>query len=151
MKYRDMAVAAYRLHPKPYVFHPSNMKPSSVASKVRDAIRGRLAFEYPGDDIPTDDLAQWYSEVVIKHDDFNVYIGPAEGIKDVLKGHETLRDASLTFPSLDFEEVAAFMLLISRGRLTGPISILAPPELSLLQPRPNVEMISKPDGTLVLI
>src|SRR5215468_1793852 len=80
LKYRDVVLSAIRQHPKPYIYHPVSMTPSSVASKMRDAIRGKLAFSYPDPDVTDFDLARWYSEIVIKHDKENVFIGPPDKV-----------------------------------------------------------------------
>lgn len=127
------------------------MMPSSVASKLRDAVRGKLAFNYPDPDLTDLELAKWYSEIIVKHNRENVYIGPPEEIKSVLVGATPATKNELVFPTLSFEEVAAFALLLSNSRIVGPIRIQQPPDLSLLQRRPNVEIINQENGELVLI
>jgi len=151
LKYRDVVLSAFRQHPKPFIYTPTSMAATSVASKLRDAVRGKLAFSYPDGEVSDFELAKWYSEIVVKHDKENVYIGPPEGVKRSLTGSTPASTSELKFPTLSFEEVSAFTLLLSGGRIVGPVLILQPPDLSLLPPRPNVEMLRRPDGSLVLI
>jgi hypothetical protein len=152
MKYEPIVIAAFRQHPKTFVYSPTSMTPSSVASKMRDAVRGMLAFAYPCP-IPVLDLANWYNEIIIKHDKEAVYIGVPEKVKSVIRGEQRSPDSAsnLIFPTLTFEEVSAFTLLLSTARILGPILIQNPPDLSLLPKRPNVEMMVRNDGSLVLL
>ena len=127
------------------------MTPSSVASKLRDAVRGKLAFNYPDAEITDLALARWYSEIVVKHDKENVFIGPPEEVKRSLIGTTPASEHELHFPTLSFEELSAFTLLLSGGRISGPIVVKQPPDISLLTLRPNVEILNRKDGSLVLI
>lgn len=151
LKYRDVVLSAMHQHPKPFIYQPVSMAASSVASKLRDAVRGMLAFNYPDPEITPLVLAKWYSEIVVKHDRENVYIGPPEEVKNSLVGTTPTSSTELNFPTLSFEEVAAFTLLLSNGRIIGPIMVKQPPDLALLQKLPNVEILGRPDGSLVLI
>jgi hypothetical protein len=151
LKYRDVVLSAMHQHPKPFIYQPISMTPSSVASKLRDAVRGKLAFNYPDDEISDLSLARWYSEIVVKHDKENVFIGPPEEVKRTLIGAKPSNDHELNFPTLSFEEISAFTLLLSGGRIVGPIKVTQPPDITLLPTRPNVEMLKRPDGSLVLI
>lgn len=154
-KYESLVLAAFRMHPQPYIYRPANMAASTVCSRLRDAVRGKLAFDYPCDvpDSPSNlDLARWYSEVVFKYDKEQVFIGPPESIHGVLTGTQvgSPRTKQLVYESLSFEEVSAFSLLLSTGRIEGPVLIKTPPDLTLLPDRPNTEKMTKPDGSLVL-
>lgn len=151
LKYRSVVLAAMQQHPRPYIYTPVNMAASSVCSKMRDAIRGKIAFQYPDSAIDNIILAKWYSEVIFKHDKENVYIGIPEEVNEVLVGVTPTSASNLVFPTLSFEEVSAFVLLLSGSRIKGPVEVRQPPNLELLQRRPNVEVLSKKDGTLVLI
>jgi hypothetical protein len=148
-----MLISAYRQHPRPYVYRPINMAPISVVSRARDAMRGCLTFRYPieHDDISHEDLMRWYSEVIFKFDDEQVYIGTSEKVNSVLTGTESVSDSTLRFTTLELEDITAFEVLLSRGRLVGPIMIQRPPDLTLLPTRENVERLNRPDGSLVLI
>ncbi len=119
---------------------------------MRDAIRGMIAFNYPCE-IPMIDLARWYDEIIIKHDKECVYIGPPAEVKLTIRGDQRSPDSSsnLIFQTLSFEEVSAFQLLLSNARILGPILIQNPPDLSLLPKRPNVEIMQREDGSLVLL
>jgi hypothetical protein len=128
------------------------MSPVTVCSRLRDAIRGKLAFDYPSE-IPTEDLSRWYGQIVIKSDTEQVLIGPLEEIKSSVQGTAVgvTKSADMVFAELSFEEITAFTLLLSTGRVVGPVLIQKPPDISLLTARPNVELMNRPDGSLVLL
>lgn len=153
LKYRDVVIAAYKHYPKPYIYCPASMTPATVCSRVRDAIRGKLAFDYPESEVSNGDLARWYDQIVIKHDNVRIYIGQPEEIRSNLIGHtpSASQSSHLKFPTLTFEEIAAFTLLISSGRLLVSIEIEQPPDISLLPKRPNVEIMPRKDGSLVIL
>lgn len=149
LKYEPVVLAAYRQHPKPYSYRPANMAAVTVCSRLRDAVRGCLAFRYSCE-ISHDDLLHWFSEVIFKHDGTNVYIGPPERTLEKLDGEGS--DVPLySFKELSLEEIVAFSVLISGNRISGPVFIAAPPDVSLLPSRPNVEVIQKEGGTLMLL
>jgi len=127
--------------------------PSTVCTRLRDAIRGAIAFNFPisDDSLSHADLTRWYSEVVFKFDQENVYIGPVEEIKETLDGGTIRNEAVLSFPTLEFEEICAFSLLLSNNRLQGPIVILQPPRYNPSSRRPNLERLERKDGSLVLL
>lgn len=150
-RYEPLVSAAFAMHPRTYVWSPQNLAPSTVASRLRDAVRGCLAFGYDTS-MPLTDLARWWSEVVVKHDDQTIYIGTQERVLARLRGEDfgpTNAAPGYTFPTLSFEELAAFQLLLSTNKLVGPVIIDSPPDITLLPPRPNVEAVQK-DGKLIL-
>lgn len=149
LKYEPVVLAAYRQHPKPYSYRPANMSSATVSSRLRDAVRGMLAFCYSCE-VPHDALLAWYSEVKIRHDGTNVIIGPLEKNPSQLEGEGS--DLPLySFKELSLEEIVAFTVLISGNRISGPIYIASPPDVSLLPIRGNVEIVKKEDGTLMLV
>jgi hypothetical protein len=152
MKYESIVLAAYRQHPKPYIFRPTSMAAVTVCSRLRDAIRGKLAFDYPSE-ISAEELAVWYGQVVIKSDTEQVLIGPMEEVKASVQGTAvgTTKPTDMVFQELSFEEITAFTLLLSTGRVVGPVLVQKPPDISLLPVRPNVELMNRPDGSLVLL
>jgi hypothetical protein len=151
-RYSSVVLAAYNLHPKVFIFHPTNLAPATVCTRLRDAIRGALAFGFCSE-ISLPDLQRWYSEVVIKNDDTQVYLGPMDGVTALLKGETRTGSSpsSFFFDSLSFEEVWAFVLLLSTGRVAGPVTVKTPPDTSGISPRANVEMVQKEDGSLILL
>lgn len=149
-RYESIVLLAYRRFPQPYLISPPRMSPATVASRLRDAIRGAIAFNYCTE-VPAIDLARWYEKVVIKHTTSHVFIGPPPDKEaPPIVAPEVTRDSTLTFDSLPFEEVTAFALLLSRNRLQGPIIIQNPPDLSQLPDFPNLQRLDK-NGALVLI
>lgn len=149
-KYRGLVEAAYSISPRVHAFKPNNLSPATVASRVRDAIRGAIAFDYPCC-MGREGLLRWYADVIVKHDLEYVYIGPETPVSEELRGDTPVSDSSiLSFVSLTFEEVVAFTILLASGRIKGPVIINHPPDLSLLPPRDNVEIMVKPDGKVIL-
>ena len=150
-KYEPIVISALRVHPKPFVYPCTTLRPVTICSRLRDAVRGKIAFDYPSE-LSTADVIRWYSEVVFKYDVENVYIGPVQNVKDVLEGSGVQTNSShLVFPTLSFEEITAFSLLLSNGKLLGPVIVKVPPDLTLLPERENLEMVKKEDGSLMLL
>lgn len=150
LRYSNIVTAAYRQHPRTYIYQPANMAATTVASRIRDAIRGCLAFSYESA-IPHADLLRWYSEIVIKNDLAQVFIGPPKQLSASLVGAAKVEDLRYDYDTLTFEEIVAFTMLLSTGRIVGPVKIQNPPDLSLLPERNNVETLPQKDGSLLLL
>jgi hypothetical protein len=150
-KYQPTVRAAFEKFPRVYRFTPENMTAATVSSRLRDAIRGCLVFHYPIEFTTHSQLTEWWDTVVVKHTTTDVLIGPPEATVEALKSVDT--DApGYRFNSLTFEELTAFAVLLSSAKLTGPVTVLDPPtDLGLLAERPNLELVSRPDGSLVLL
>lgn len=157
-RYETCVVAAMQQHPKPYVFSPTSLRPVTFTSRIRDAIRGCIAFNYPiiSDTIIThDELAKWWSEVVVKYTPEHVFIGTPERVVRAIAGDvgfdAPLASTTLTFVTLSLEQIIAFTVLISGGCIPGPVLISSPPDVSLIPERPNVEMDLRADGKLLIL
>ncbi len=152
-RYENYVMAAFKMHPRPYILEPTSMTAGTFVSRIRDAVRGCLAFGYDCA-VPLEDLLRWYSEVIFKPNGAFVYIGPPQEVSEAIQG-KPISSSDVTsgysFPVLTFEEVAAFSVLLSAGRLNGPVLITQPPDLSLLPDYPNVEKIARPDGSVILL
>lgn len=152
LRYERIAVAAYRQHPKPYTFSSSSHAPSTIASRFRDAVRGAIAFGYPCDNgaISTQTLQDWWAEVIIKPLGDHVILGP---VKEVVEELQVSREdrRNLSFHEATLDEIIAFSVLLSSGKLTGPVTIFQPPDISQLPSRDNVEVMPRLDGSLVLM
>lgn len=150
LRYEHIALAAMAQHPRPYVYNPSSMAATTVVSHIRDAVRGAIAFGHCAKK-SVEEIKDWWQETTVRHINNAVVIGPVEkGDKLPLEGVNK-SDTTLSFPSLSLEEVLAFQLLLSNGRLSGPVIISNPPDLSLLPPRPNVEVLEREDKSVVLL
>lgn len=147
LKYEQIVVAAYERHPSPFVYTPTSMTPASVASKLRDAVRGKIAFDYPSS-VATENISSWWSEVVVHFDDTRVFI-TKPGVKKTEIFGVAIGDYAHCFDYIITDELAAIELLLSRGRLKGPIRIEQPPQVlpALL---PNVERVMRAT-TLILL
>lgn len=144
-RYAHFVRAAIRCSPHPYVFTPTSFSPATVISQIRDAIRGCIAFGYEPD---VDAISSWWSKTVARKDGDKVVLGPQ--VKQDRKAEA--RDESLdgmTFTELTLEEVHAFMLLISHGRLSGPVLVLHPRLIP--ESIPNCEVIVEKDGRMILL
>lgn len=152
-KYEPIVLAAFAQHPRPYIYQPSSLAPTTVASRLRDAIRGAIAFSYCEPTIPVEELKRWYSEIIIKNDNSQVYVGPAEQTQETLIGaaKSTTPASPYVYTHLTLDEVIAFTVLLSTGRILGPVTVTSPPDLSLLPQRPNVEVLTRPDGSVILL
>ncbi len=147
-RYEAIVVSAFRFHPRTYVFTPSSHSPATVASRLRDAIRGCLAFSYDSP-ISASDLSRWYTEIIIKHTKDAVLIGPVAAVtSEILESREDAR--TFSFHTLTLDEIIAFTVLLSHGRISGPVTIFQPPDISQLPPQPNVEVMKRLDNSVVL-
>lgn len=150
-RYEPIVLAAVAKHPSPFTFTPDSLEPSTFVSRIRDAIRGKIAFDYPSS-LSVETVSSWFDEVIFKIINKSVYIGPKEALKTSPLLAAVEKSTDLTFSTLSFDEIAAFALLLSNGRLSGPIVITSPPkEVSLLPSYPNFQPLPRPDGSLVLL
>lgn len=149
-RYEPIVLAAFAQHPRPYIYQPTSMSATTVASRLRDAIRGAIAFEHQNQ-IPADLFRSWFTEIIIKQEGEQVYIGPPGETAQILEGSVPQKTRDLCFDSLSFEEIVAFCILLSTGRLHGPVKIQHPPDISVLPERQNVEILPREDGSLVLL
>lgn len=150
LRFEQHVKTAMEKHPLATLITPSNLSPETFVSRCRDAIRGKLAFDYPST-LPNDSIARWYSEVIFKVVLKQVYIGPPAQLSSVALAEPNDKVTSLSFDTLSFDELAAFALLLSKGRIAGPVIILSPPPIETLPVYPNLQTISRPNGSLVLI
>lgn len=105
-----------------------------------------LAFSYPSS-VPHETLLSWYSEVVIRFDSTHVHIGPKVPLEEVLEVNiHTL--GALEFDELSLPELEAFALLLSHGKIQGPIIVKTGEFSSLL---PNLIIKHREDGALILL
>lgn len=148
LKYEAIVKAAIALHPRPYVSCPPGLSPNTVGTRLRDAIRGKLAFNFPST-LSNETISNWYGEIIIKYDDKQLYIGPPQVVTELLAGTSTSQD-SQSYDAPSFEAVSALQLLLSTAMLRGPITITNPPDCTLLPDRPNVVLIPREDGSLIL-
>lgn len=122
------AVAAY---PEVFKAKPSNRTPGTVASQIRDAIKGAIEFEYPTA-IGTARLREWWSQVVVRVHGAEVWIGPAALVSQRVESIKPITGEAVAFnvsaPTTKMEyvtelELDALILLLSTNRLSGPVRI----------------------------
>lgn len=150
-RFRDTIEAAALSHPAPFACVPQNLEPSTFISRFRDAVRGLLAFDYPCS-VDSVTLRRWWSEVIVSPDPGNpkgVIIGPKKSVVEKAEATPSLPIEMKSFISLTPEEFDAFCLLISRGRVDGPIHVKDGGYTS--SPHPNVEILQRPDRSIILL
>jgi hypothetical protein len=155
LRYKPVVEAAMATFPRPYIYTPQNLAATSVCTKVRDAIRGALCpeFAYEPEDFRKK-LHAWYASIVVKQAGKTVILGPPSRQLTQLSlvgSGDCGSTNSLTFPNLSLPELDAFSLLLSHNRISGPIIVTSPPDITGLVPRPNVEILTPEDGSVVLI
>ena len=154
LRYAPIIYRAYASHPTPYTYTPVHLSAATVVSRLRDAVRGAIAFHHPSD-IPTSDLESWYSQIVI------VQRGPAVilGLPHSLHTPVPLTPppapnskVDRTFPTLSLSELTSFCILLSNETISTSFSITSPPpDWSTLPPLyPNVSLILQPDQSLIV-
>lgn len=148
-RYEDLIIQAFQAHPQGWTYTPRMLAPVTFVSRIRDAIRGKIAFDYPSI-VNKEEIANWFSQVIFKVVGNDVYIGPKTKLMETLKAPTTTKD-TLTFETLSIDEICAFALLLSGGQIQGPIVIQKPPSISSLPNYPNFHTLPRPDGSLVLL
>lgn len=149
VRYESIVLAAIQKHPMPYVYRPSNMAASTVSTRLRDAIRGAIAFGH-SDKISVSDLSRWWSETTVSTENGAVIIGPlGEAVASSVNG--TSSDSGYVFSTLSFDELYAFCTLLNNSRIEGPVTVQHCPRLPPLDDFPNVEEIRRDDGSLILL
>jgi len=148
LRFAPQVRAAMEVHPKTHTIRVISMSPATFASRFRDAVRGAIAYGHS--DIPVEDLARWFGEVVVRHDAKDVFIGPREtkladiAVKDMPK-------TEYTFSMLTDMEYNCFMTLLNNGRIAGPIHIQTPNPSWVDPGYLNVTWLLRPDGSLILL
>jgi len=145
-------LAAYAAFPEPYLFTLDGFSVQSVVSKLRDAVRGKLALDYPCT-VPNDDLFAWWRQVIVRPDGDKVYIGPkpAKNAEPVAPTDRGTSRNPYHFRTLEPRFAQMFAELLNAGHIQGPITIVKPgpdPDISGLF---NVDLIHLPDGRLQII
>lgn len=147
-RFEDVVQAAYAQRPQAYYFCPTGLSVESTMSKLRDAVRGKLVFDYISS-VSAEDLASWWEETVVRRHGDKVYIGPSDK-KDFAP--MTPAPSGLVFDTLTESELNAFCVLLNSGRLQGPITVKSGWEQWSGVPHtyPNVELIHKANGITLL-
>jgi hypothetical protein len=151
LRFRDTIESAASGHPLPHVCIPSSLAPSTFISRIRDAVSGLLAFDYPCS-VDKDRLSLWWSEVVVAPDPTNpkaVIIGPKTSVVEKVNAPTPIPQGMMSFTTLVQDEFDAFCLLLSRGRIQGPVHVKDGGWSYATAP--NVEVLRRPDGSIVLI
>ena len=150
-KYQPLIRDAFEKSPHVHRWSPTNLTPATVASRLRDAVRGCLVFQYPISFTTHEQLASWWDTVIVKHTTSEILIGHPEATVEALKGTDPTAPG-YRFTDLSFEELTAFAVLLSTSRLSGPVVVSTPPtDWHLVTERPNLEVMSRDDGSLVLL
>lgn len=148
-RFENIVQAAMQQYPRAYIFKPVTLSNTTVVSRLRDAIRGAIVFEYTD---YTNQLANWFDEIVIKeYSDGQVFIGrPDLPAVDPIAS-ENVKAEGYVFDSLSFEELSAFCILLNTNRIEGPIKVGRPPDISILPDYTNVHITTHNDGSITLI
>lgn len=147
-RYCPFIVEAIKKFPQPSRFIFAGLSPTTAESRIRDAIRGKIAFGYT-EGPAVEDVVAWWEQIIVKRDGDFIYLGLKDKFEEPLKATEE----GFQFINLDAQAIEAFALLLSRGHLKGPVKISVPPTLVSLNllSFPNLQVLNRPDGSLVLI
>jgi hypothetical protein len=149
-RYAPSVLAAYWASPEPYIFKLPGFSVQSVVSKLRDAVRGKLAFDYPCP-VSNEALASWWADTIVKPYGDEVYIGPRPVKQTEPIEPESKNKNPYFFRTMSQRHAAMFAELLNAGLVQGPITIRrveADPDISSMF---NVDLIHLPDGTLQII
>lgn len=149
LRFSHIIEEAYAKRPLEHTFKPTILAPSTVVSQIRDSLRGAIAFGYPTT-IPADELSAFFSAVTITTDGTTVRIGPRPKPGDIREESTPAVPSGFAFTTLAPDELDAFELLLSTGRIQGPVKIKQVLH-DLSAARPNVERVFSADGSLILL
>lgn len=117
---------------------------SSIVSKIRDAVRGAIAFNYVDD---VESLRDWFDKVEFRIFGAGLVIGPKETRKvEPLKEKKT----GYKFTALSLDELNAFALLLATEKIVGPVEVESC-IATYQSPYPNCFAQYQPNGTLLLL
>ncbi len=152
LRLQDVIHQAYKSFPSPFLYTPQNLSCSSFIIMARDAIRGAIAFSYPSFCTPSE-LQEWNSQVIFSKHLSQVYIGLKNkpDLSAITGTTSEISSSPYQFTTLTLQEIYSFCILLSSGRLQGPVEIVSPPPSIDFSPFVNLEKIYKPNGTLVLL
>lgn len=148
-RYSHIVHKARELDPRPWEMRLVGLAPATAASRLRDAIRGAIAFHYTDD---TDGLMRWYDSVIITHTSTHLIIRSKDMPKTVPEVKAVLDEQyPFQFDTLALDEFHAFGVLLQTGRIVGPVHIRRPHADQLESHWPNVEIIPSRDGSLLML
>lgn len=119
-RFQPLVEQAYETYPKPFIFTSTGWSPESIISKIRDAIRGKIAFDYPSK-YTADEVITWWEKVIVRRIENKIYIG--ERIKDVKKINPDAVKTKYEFKTLEPIHLRCFALLLDAGLIEGPIIV----------------------------
>ena len=122
----------------------------TVTSKLRDAVRGAIAFAYCTEP-SVEDLTNWWSKVIVRPEGEQVHIGPRTPLKETYTTESAAPKTGFVFDTLTAEETQAFALLLNNGRISGPITIRKPKHEPVLSALFNVDIVRLKNGHLQII
>lgn len=118
-RFRPHIIRAISSYPNRVTISPTTLRACTYESRVRDAIRGAIAFGYEISPHSTELLIDWYSKIVIRSTLTTVVIGPPSALDD--ESGLTVQDDHIavieTHTKVSVAERDAFVLLIASGRL----------------------------------
>lgn len=147
-RYTTIVRRARELFPHTYKFQPLGQVPATVASRLRDAIRGAIAFDYTED---TPELRKWYEKIIITHTQKELIIRARDALRISPEVTAVLDDKfPFSYDTLDQTEYDSFGNLLNSGRIVGPVHMKHAPQF-LQRGWMNVEVIQRPDGSTLLL
>lgn len=152
LRFRDHVIQAIEWYPQSLILHPISLRPSTYTSRVRDAIRGAIAFGYPCGTYSTDALLTWYTQISVRFTKTTVIIGPRDAVEEIapneVKPISLLEDAHRPI-GVSPTERDAIVVLVGSGRLASGVT-LATVWPGWQPDNPNVIATVK-DGKTILI
>lgn len=147
-RFEAIVKSARMAFPTSWEYPIHGLTPNTAASRLRDAIRGAIAFNYTTN---THELLEWYKKIHITHSSTHLIIRPTDMPKTSPAVQAVLSDEfPFSFDTLDQTEYDAFGTLLNSGRIIGPVHMKHAPAM-LQRGWMNVEVIPRPDGSLILL
>lgn len=148
-KYHKVVESAITSPENPVKITPQSVTTGTFVTRLRDAIRGCIAFSYPllSDQYSHEDLKEWFIRMTFWFSNEHVFIGNRK--KNDQPVVARVEKAGFHFESLTTAEIYAFQVLLSSGRLKGPVEVDVAPTLEPCE-IVNVQILHRDKGFIIL-
>lgn len=161
----ELHVAAWMdVWPLDYSFSPNELALETVRTRLRDAVKAKLHFNYPSSVVDHELLKQrWPGVVVTRHRTQKGYIriGPNEGRQKINLTSSTLslahKNEALIVQSPQLSDLIAVAHLLNRGILVGEVLVQDYSQVVLqgltheLTRFPNVEIVEQTATSFIML
>ena len=123
-RYRPLIKRWMDEFPNTFEFEATQLSPETITSRMRDAVRGYITFNWPPADVNHDRLTEVWEQTYLSAGDGRVKLYSTFGQKDAMVGLDC-NEYVFTIKAPTKPELIAALLLANNNRLNSkPVSIL---------------------------